>query len=154
MKVNLLLADHADAVGGKLYINGGGWNVTGPQPVPSAIALLIEVPWDQTNEKHDILLELLDVDGNAVEVLAPDGSSAPLKVESVLEVGRPPGVKPGTPLNAPLAVNFGPIPLEPGSQYVWHLSIDGHSEEDWNLTFSTRPIPPQSPAAQSERGAE
>jgi hypothetical protein len=38
MKVNLLLADPADAVGGKLYINGGGWNVTGLQPVPFAIA--------------------------------------------------------------------------------------------------------------------
>jgi hypothetical protein len=63
MKVNLLLADHADAVGGKLYINGGGWNVTGPQPVPFAIAMLIEVPWDQTNTKHRVLLELLDADG-------------------------------------------------------------------------------------------
>ena len=61
MKVNLLLADHADAVGGKLYINGGGWNVTGPQPVPSGVAMLIEVPWDQTNTKHQVLLELLDV---------------------------------------------------------------------------------------------
>jgi Family of unknown function (DUF6941) len=147
MKVNLLLADHADAVGGKLYINGGGWNVTGPQPMPSAIAMLIEVPWDQTNTKHRVLLELLDADGNPVEVESAEGSSEPLKIESFLEVGRPPGVKPGTPLAAPFAVNFGPIPLVPGSQYVWQLSIDGHSEEDWNLTFSTRPSPPQSLAA-------
>ena len=146
MKVNLLLADHADAVGGKLYINGGGWNVTGPQPAPFAIAMLIEVPWDQTNTKHRVLLELLDADGNEVEVASDDGSQ-PVKIESILEVGRPPGVKPGTPLAVPFAVNFGPIPLEAGTQYVWRLSIDGHSEEDWNLTFSTRPNPPQSLAA-------
>jgi hypothetical protein len=146
MKVNLLLADHADAVGGKLYINGGGWNVTGPQPAPSAIAMLIEVPWDQTNTKHPVLLELLDADGNAVEVESGD-ESEPVKVESVLEVGRPPGVKPGTSLAVPLAVNFGPIPLEAGSQYVWRLTIDGHSEDDWNLTFSTRPNPPEALAA-------
>jgi hypothetical protein len=146
MKVNLLLADHADAVGGKLYINGGGWNVTGPQALPFAIAMLIEVPWDQTNTKHRVLLELLDADGNEVEV-ASDENSEPVKIASLLEVGRPPGVKPGTPLAVPFAVNFAAIPLEPGAQYVWRLSIDGHSEEDWNLTFSTRPNPPQSIAA-------
>jgi Family of unknown function (DUF6941) len=146
MKVNLLLADHADAVGGKLYINGGGWNVTGPQPVPFAIAMLIEVPWDQTNTKHRVLLELLDADGNEVEV-ASDEESESVRIESILEVGRPPGVKPGTPLAVPFAVNFGPIPLEAGSQYVWRLSIDGHSEDDWNLTFSTRPNPPEALAA-------
>jgi hypothetical protein len=77
-----------------------------------------------------------------VEV-ASDEESEPVKIESILEVGRPPGVKPGTPLAVPFAVNFGPIPLEAGSQYVWRLSIDGHSEDDWNLTFSTRPNPPE-----------
>ncbi len=146
MKVNLLLADHADAVGGKLYINGGGWNVTGPQPVPSAIAMLIEVPWDQTNTKHQVLLELLDVDGNAVDI-TPGDEPEPVKIVSFLEVGRPPGVKPGTPLAVPFAVNLGPIPLEGAAQYVWRLSIDGHSEDDWNLTFSTRPNPPEALAA-------
>jgi hypothetical protein len=81
-----------------------------------------------------------------VEV-ASDEEAEPVKIESILEVGRPPGVKPGTPLAVPFAVNFGPIPLEAGSQYVWRLSIDGHSEDDWNLTFSTRPNPPEALAA-------
>jgi len=148
MKVTtLLLCDHAEAVLGKLYINGGGWNLTGPQPVPSAVAVLIEVPWDQTNTKHRVLIELLDVDGESVEVEQPDGSSEPVKAESMLEVGRPPGVKPGTAQNAALAVNVGPLPLEPGSQYVSRLSIDGHSEDDWSLVFQTRPNGPQALAA-------
>jgi hypothetical protein len=147
MKVNLLLCDHADEVGGKLYINGGGWNVTGPQPAPSAIALLLEVPWNQTNEQHKVVLELLDIDGNPFEVEQPEGEPAPFKIEAGLEVGRPPGVKPGTALNAALAVNIGSLPLEPGSQYVWQLSINGHSEDDWSLVFSTRPTAPQALAA-------
>ena len=33
----MLLADAAQQLGGKLYILGGGWSVTGPQPAPSAI---------------------------------------------------------------------------------------------------------------------
>ena len=54
------------------------------------------------------------------------------------EVGRPAGIKPGTPLELPLAVNSGPLPLEPGGRYEWRLSIDGEGDEDWRLAFSVR----------------
>ena len=70
----MMLADAAQEVGGKLYILGGGWSVTGPMPTPMAIALKIEVPWDRTNEKHELLLELLDEDGNPVRVPEPTTS--------------------------------------------------------------------------------
>jgi hypothetical protein len=137
VRATLLLADHAEVAEGKLYINGGGWTVTGPEPMPFAIAMYVEVPWDQTNMKHSMLLELLDVDGHPV--MAPE-SDDPIRVEfAPLEVGRPPGVKPGTPFGVPFAVNFGPLPLEPEGRYVWQFTIDGHADEDWHLTFSTRP---------------
>ena len=32
MKVTILLADAAQAVEGKLFVLGGGWSVTGPEP--------------------------------------------------------------------------------------------------------------------------
>src|SRR5213078_2286630 len=63
LRATLLLADAAQAVEGKLYVLGGGWSVTGPQPVPMAIALKIDVPWDQANTRHSWRLELLDADG-------------------------------------------------------------------------------------------
>ena len=53
------------------------------------------------------------------------------------EVGRPPGLKPGTPLDFPVAVNSTPLPLEPG-RYEWRLTIDGTSREDWTLPFTVR----------------
>ena len=49
MKATLMLADYATVSDGKLSIVGGGWSVTGPEPVPFGIALLIQVPWDQAN---------------------------------------------------------------------------------------------------------
>src|SRR3989304_5729195 len=49
MKVTMLLADAAQAIGGKLYILGGGWSVTGPHPTAAAIAPQIEGPWDEAN---------------------------------------------------------------------------------------------------------
>lgn len=137
MRVTLLLADSAQAVAGKLYILGGGWSVTGPEPSPSALALKIEVPWDQSNIDHNLLIELLDADGHPVELPTPDGDQ-PMRVESSFVVGRPPEAPPGTPLDIPLAINFGPLPLEPGGRYQWRVWIDGETEEGWQLGFSTR----------------
>lgn len=137
--VTMLLADAAQAVAGKLYVLGGGWSITGPDPQASAIALYIKVPWDLANTSHHLLLELLDLDGEPVLVDTPMGQQA-LRVESNFEVGRPPGVKPGTPLDLALALNFAPIPLAPGAGFVWRLSINGETEESWSLPFTTRPL--------------
>jgi hypothetical protein len=140
-KLTALLADSAQAVGGKLYILGGGWSVTGPDPAPSAIAVKIDVPWDHTNQSHRLELKLLDQDGNSVEVPTDDGSQ-PLVIAHDFEVGRPPGLPPGTPLDYPVAINLPPIPYPLGQRLVWHISIDGHSEEDWHLSFTTRSAQP------------
>ena len=138
MKVTILLADAAQAAEGKLYILGGGWSITGPDPSPMALAIKIEVPWDQANTPHTCRLELLDSDGQSVEAETPEGEQ-PIFFEANFEVGRPPGVKPGTPIDLPLAVNMPPVPLEAAGRYEWRLSIDGRTEPDWRVAFSTRP---------------
>ena len=139
MKVTMMLADAAQAAEGKLYILGGGWSVTGPTPSPSAIALYIQVPWDRTNVEHSFRFDLIDSDGNAVELETEADVEESITFEGTFEVGRPPGVKPGTSIDVPLAINFGPLPLPPGGRYEWRLSINQESHEDWRLPFSTRP---------------
>jgi hypothetical protein len=139
VKVTLLLADSAQAVDGKLYVLGGGWSITGPEPTAMAIALKLEVPWDQANRRHVWRLELLDQDGDPVEAPGPDGDPAPVEITGEFELGRPAGLKPGTPLDLPLAINLGPLSLSPGGRFVWRLSIDDRSDEDWQVAFSTRP---------------
>lgn len=140
----MLLADSAQAVDGKLYILGGGWSVTGPEPAPFALAIKVEVPWDQTNLHHTFRLALHDSDGH--EVLGgPGDARRPVGLEGGFEVGRPPGLKPGTPIDMPLALNFAPIPLQPGSRYVWTLSIDDETSDDWRVAFSTRTVSLASP---------
>jgi hypothetical protein len=138
MKVTMLLADHAQASEGKLNIIGAGWTVVGPDPAPFAIAILFEVPWDRANEEHAFRLELVDSDGNPVLVATPEGEE-PLMIQGQFEVGRPPGVKRGTALPFPLALNMGPQPIAPGGRYEWRLTVDEESDEDWRLAFSTRP---------------
>ncbi len=148
MKVTMLLADSAQEINGKLYILGGGWSITFPG-APSAIAMKFEVPWDRANQRHKVELELVNADGDPVLVPTPTGEQVPLRIEAMLEVGRPAGLKPGTPIDAALAINIGPLPLEPERRYEWRLSIDGRQDENWMLGFSTRQAPavPGQPAA-------
>lgn len=138
MKVTMLLADSAQAVGGKLYILGGGWSTTGPEPAVMALAIKIEVPWDQANRRHAMTLSLQTADGQPVKVATPLGDQ-PVELKNEFEVGRPAGLKPGTPLDLPIAINLPPIPLSPDSVYVWRLTIDDQTHDDWALSFTTRP---------------
>jgi hypothetical protein len=134
----MLLADFAQVADGKLTIVGGGWSMTGPEPMPFGIAILIRVPWDQANHRHVMRLELIDADGQQVTVETDESEEPVVFFDDVeFEVGRPAGVKPGTPLDLPLAVNAGPMPLEPGV-YEWRLTIDGIGDEDWRLPFTVR----------------
>ena len=134
----MLLADFAQVSDGKLTVVGGGWSLTGPDPVPFGIAILIRVPWDQANYGHVMTLELLDADGNPVEVETEEGVQPVVFFDDFpFEVGRPAGLKPGTPLDFPVAVNSGPLPLVSGV-YEWRLTIDGETDDDWRLPFSVR----------------
>jgi len=51
---------------GKLYILGGGWSVTGPDPTPSAVAIKVMVDWHEFNSSHHWELFLEDADGQPV----------------------------------------------------------------------------------------
>jgi hypothetical protein len=137
----MLLADYAVVSDGKLTIIGGGWSQTGPEPASFGIGLLIQVPWDQANTLHSFSVELLDADGMAVVLETDEGDQAEreqaVAFGGEFEVGRPPGLKPGTPLDFPVAMNSTPLPLDPG-RYEWRLIIDGEGRQDWSLPFTVR----------------
>jgi uncharacterized protein DUF6941 len=138
----MILADYAVVSDGKLTIVGGGWSQTGPEPSAFGIGLLIQVPWDQANTRHVFSVELLDADGAEVVLQTEEDEEQPVAFGGEFEVGRPPGLKPGTPLDFPVAVNSTPLPLEPG-RYEWRLTIDDESREFWTLPFTVRVEEPQ-----------
>lgn len=133
----MLLCDFAQAAEGKLYVMGGGWSIRGDL-APMALAIKIDVPWSETNRRHEWRLSLVDADGYPVLVEGPEGMR-PIEVRDGFEVGRPAGLPEGTPIDLPLAINVGPIPLTPASQFSWRLEIDGRTDEAWQVSFLTRP---------------
>lgn len=116
----LLVADAADAVGGKLYLLGGGWDrlkvpqLPGPPAVPFAVAVGINVPWSLTNRKLGFGIDVLDADGGEVVQLAG----------GEFEVGRPPGLRVGTPQRFQITVPAQPRFSAEG-RYVIRCSVDG-----------------------------
>lgn len=136
----MLLADSAQVADGKLYILGGGWSVTGPDPTPSAVAMKVGVDWHEFNTNHHWELFLEDADGRPVSFDTPDGPQV-IEVRGDFSAVAPDGVPVGTPVDVPIAVNFGPIPLEPGARFTWRLVIDGESLPGGTVSFTTRPTP-------------
>ena len=89
MEAPVLLCDFAEAVNGKLYVMGGGWNMlfAPNHPVNVTVAVVLAVGWDEANRRHPLAVALLDHDGNQVEI-----AGHAVAVGSEFEVGRPPGL--------------------------------------------------------------
>lgn len=129
----LLLANHAEAVNGLLYLSGGGWNeiyrAPAPPGVPPApnhfgIAITVSVPWTETNVPHRLIVTLV----------GEDGGPEMLKIEGGLEVGRPPGLPPGSEQRAAIALDANVVFPSTGG-YVLRAEID---EDIRHVSFRVR----------------
>lgn len=129
----LILADHAEAVHGKLYLMGGAWDVLALPPGGRAsfsLAIGILVPWLATNVDHHCQIQLE----------SPDGARL-LDVGFNVRTGRPPAIDAGASQRViatlPIGVTFpttGP-----------YLIVARIGEEERRVTFQVRlpPAPPQ-----------
>jgi hypothetical protein len=122
----LIIADAVDAVNHKIYMIGGGWDRwtshTYPSPIRLGIAIGLLVGWDETNERQHISISIIDADG---EPTVPE-------MGADVEVGRPPGMKPGSPQRALLAINAA-FPLPKPGRYEVRLEAPNGVEK--RITF-------------------
>lgn len=141
MRTIVLLADAAQTdTAGKLHALGLGWTVTSTPTPPAAVIAIVEVEWTETNMPYKIDFDLVDEDGHPVTIPGPMGESIALHFESEFELGRPPGLVPGTPLTVPFAVPLGAgIPLAPGKRYRWRVLNSGQPGDDIGASFYVRP---------------
>lgn len=130
----MMAADGAQAVGGKLYILGGGFDRINMPSVPFQfrfdLAMLIEVPWVATNQPYEVVVELLDA----------DMQFAGYRAEARMETGRPPGLRQGTSLLVPVALPVVAEFRDPG-RYILRASVNGRPKNK----IAVEAVPP--PAA-------
>lgn len=151
MKGILMLADSAQQdPNGKFHALGATWNVIGT-PLPAiALVAIIDCPWDQTNQQHQLVIDLVDTDGRPVSFQqGPLGDAQPaVHVVADFEVGRPPGMPHGNSIRQQLVINMSPgMPLPPGQNYEFRMTIDGQHMDSWLATFYVRApeVPPAFP---------
>lgn len=115
----LILADSAQVVGGKLFLLGGGWenlvvNSSFPVQQICAIAASFRILWNETNQRHNVEIEVMDQDGQSI-----------VQLNGQVEVGRPPGIPPGSAQRSQLGFSAVLTFDSPGS-FVIIARIEGH----------------------------
>jgi hypothetical protein len=143
MEIDVLLCDHAEVAGNKLFINGANINQVNfpagspaPYLVTFAAAGIIHIPWTQTNKGHELKFQLITEDGNNPEFpegfpVSPDGVTGNMK----FNVGRPAELTVGEEQIIPFAFNFQGLPLMNAGRYELSFSIDGTTLKSAKLSL-------------------
>jgi hypothetical protein len=134
---SLMLANHAESVNGLLYISGGGCNIHRRLVPPGGaatlshlgLALIIAVPWHQTNLTQDLIIKFRDEDANVIA-----------NINSKLNMGRPPGLRPGTTQYANVGLPMDIVFPHPGD-YEIVASIEDVESSERRWTFQVQDIP-------------
>lgn len=84
----LILAEHAEVTGAKLYLMGGGWDTMNVPDVPANVRVMVaggvRIGWEETNTSIPLVLRVDDDDAQEV-----------LRINGQMNVGRPPALQPG-----------------------------------------------------------
>ena len=113
-------ADHAEAVNGKVYLNGGFWNRLNFPEYPAVIGTMaliavIHVPFHEYQEDHKFALGMVDADEKA----------SPFHVEGVFRVGAAADLRRGDPTIMPIAVPVTGLKIDRAGDYSFTLDVDG-----------------------------
>lgn len=123
-----MLADAAQVQGGKLFVLGGGFDTISARSLPVVhrnltVALVAEVDPDERHRNLELLITLIDEDGNELGVEA----------KGKMRVGSPANLPPGSSSIVPIVSPFPNIRFEDAKGYAFVVS---HEEEELaRITF-------------------
>ena len=146
---SLMLADHAEAVRGKLYLTGGAWDTIHVERFPvmhphMSVVVTLEIGWDDHDRTVPVEVKLLDADSRSMLNKSVGGQA---------RAKRMPGASPGDTSPLLLVFNlFGARFDHPGS-YTVTVELDGEPSGQIPLKLRQRtqtgPVPdPQNPDPQ------
>ena len=134
----LILANHAEAVNGLLYLTGGGWTdhrrpVRIGAPIPSShmgIAVGIKAPWIRNDRTVT-----LDID-----IESSDGSNVLAHVSGELHLAAPPEAPPGDEQHAVIAINAEVTFPEAGEYRIAARLTEGDETKYWPFRVHDMPV--------------
>ena len=135
MEIRAFLADGVQAVGGKLYVLGAGWNRLATRRFPArhdriGIGALIVLEAGEAG-RHSLTVRLLDPDAEPTTLaIDPQGAARQPHRSAFGAHAAPDGLDETV---VPLALNLDGLLFEEPGNYSFELSIDGGEPE--RLTF-------------------
>jgi hypothetical protein len=152
--VHMLMADYAQAEGGKLNVIGGGITVAGRSPniavtAPFSLVVSVEVPPDHYDSEAAVEIILEDPAGDVVTVpgAATDDERWPVVRVSQTARFTGPIVPPYLrfpeqfqqgylPSRVYMVIGFPTgLPLPSGAAYLWRVAVDGQTRDAWTERF-------------------
>ncbi len=130
----LILADAVEALNGKLYMMGGGWDQIHVQTldvvVPLQIACGVNVPYNDTDDEHTLTVAVANLDGNAI------GPTLNL----TFRTGRSPNLARGAATHIPFAIKAG-FTFPAYGEYTVVAAVDSRDEDRKRHSFYVKPAP-------------
>ena len=142
-----LLADAAQAVGGKVFILGGGWNVFRAPNYPAPVQLAIAMGLSFTSNEVGIKYPL--------NVVIADEAGVPIvpEMKGQVETGQPaPDVPKGTSVKVPVAINMNmPLP-HPGTYGIVVTAGSSNAQLSFEAIFVGQKVQFAPEGSAPERG--
>ncbi|HET9690229.1 MAG TPA: hypothetical protein VFP61_03695 [Acidimicrobiales bacterium] len=138
MDAKVLLCDFAEVSGGKLFVTGAGISlVASPAPQPPyvvnvCLAILVQIPWTETDQEHQLTVELVsEAGGGQQRVLLsdqlPEGGNPADRgmIVAVFSAARSPMMVDGDESTMPMSMPLFGLPLPQHGPYFFSVRIDG-----------------------------
>lgn len=133
-----LLADSVQAVRGKLFVLGGGWDTLWVQSFPArhpslAIGLRLRIPTSWSSEELSISVELQNADGGGV-------LPRPLSQTIKLPQSHDPQA---TDIGLVRSFTFNNLVFSRAGSYSFVISVESEPVSRLRFTVRQRPVPPR-----------
>ena len=145
MQLYAILCNHAEAVNNLLYISGGGiggmvvpLGANPPFFVNLGIGIMVTVPWNLSNQQHEVEIQLVTEDGQPVLIPSAAGSTEPVHARLAFNAGRPPTMTIGDDQHVCLTANMPGMPFPVLGKYEFIVRVDGDIER--RLAFRVQPV--------------
>jgi hypothetical protein len=155
MDAKVMLCDFAEVSGGKLFITGAGISLlassstTAPFPVNISLAILVSIPWTETDSRHVLTIELVSEAAGAQQRVMlseqlPDDAAPEDRgmIVFVFSAVRLPTMIDGDESTMPISVPLFGLPLPEIGPYFFSIRIDGREMDRASFRLIPRPPAP------------